>query len=63
MGEPTPRAVLALPIRVKEHTVAYLVGDNPDEDTVAVPADEIAAATFKAGAAFETLIIRKKILS
>lgn len=63
MGDPKPAAVLMLPIRVKDHTVAYLLGDNLAEDTVAVPADELVSAAQKAGAAFETLIIRKKILS
>jgi hypothetical protein len=63
MGEPKPNAVLMLPIRVKDHTVAFLIGDNPGEETVAVPADELATAAYKAGAAFETMILRKKILS
>jgi len=55
--------VLMLPIRVKDHTVAYVLGDNLAEETVAVPADDLVRAAQKAGAAFETLIIRKKILS
>jgi hypothetical protein len=63
MGDPKPAAVLMLPIRVKDHTVAYLLGDNLAEETVAVPADDLVKAAQKAGAAFETLIIRKKILS
>lgn len=63
MGDPQPSAVLMLPIRVKDHTVAYLLGDNLAEETVAVPADDLVRAAQKAGAAFETLIIRKKILS
>jgi len=63
MGDPKPLAVIMLPIRVKDHTVAFFVGDNINEDTVAVPADELAAAAQKAGAAFETLIVKKKILS
>jgi hypothetical protein len=63
MGDPKPAAVLMLPVRVKDHTVAYLLGDNLAEETVAVPADDLVKAAQKAGAAFETLIIRKKILS
>ena len=63
MGDPKPAAVLMIPIRVKDHTVAYLLGDNLAEETVAVPADELVVAAQKAGAAIETLIIRKKILS
>ncbi len=63
MGEPRPAAVLLLPIRVKDHTVAFLIGDTPGEDTVAVPVEELVAAARKAGAALEVLIIRKKILA
>ena len=63
MGDPRPAAVLMVPIRVKDHIVAYVLGDNLAEETVAVPADELVRAAQKAGAAFETLIIRKKILS
>jgi hypothetical protein len=63
MGDPKPAAVLMLPIRVKDHTVAYLLGDNLAEETVAVPADDLVNAAQKAAAAFETLIIRKKILA
>jgi nitroreductase len=63
LGDPKPSSVLLLPIRVKDRTVAYLLGDNPNEDIITVPVDEIAAAVRKAGAAFEILIIRKKILS
>lgn len=63
MGDPKPAAVLMLPIRVKDHTVGYLLGDNLAEETVAVPADDLVGAVQKAGAAFETLIIRKKIMS
>jgi hypothetical protein len=63
LGEPRPTAVLMLPIRLKERTVAFLMGDNPGERTMAVPVELISAAAKKAGAAFEVLIIRKKILS
>jgi hypothetical protein len=33
LGEPQPTAVLMLPIRLKERTVAFLMGDNPGEST------------------------------
>jgi hypothetical protein len=61
LGEPRPSGALLLPVRIKQRTVAYLLGDNPNEETVAVPADELAAATHIAGLAFETLILKKKI--
>jgi hypothetical protein len=63
LGEPRPSTILMVPIKVKERTVAYMMGDNPGEMTMTVPVEEIAFAVQKAGAAFEILIIRKKILS
>jgi hypothetical protein len=63
MGEPKPESVMLLPIKVAKRTVAYLIGDNPGDSTVAVPLDELVSATAKAGAAFEILIMKKKILS
>jgi len=63
LGDPVPTTVLVVPVRVKGRTVAYLMGDNPGEVTLAVPVDDVVTAVQKAGAAFEVLIIRKKILS
>jgi hypothetical protein len=63
MGDPEPAAVMLLPIKVAGRTVAFLIGDTPGESEVAVPVDELVAATAKAGAAFEILIIKKKILN
>jgi hypothetical protein len=62
MGEPKPESVMLLPIKVAKRTVAYFIGDNPGDSTVAVPVDELVSATAKAGAAFEILIMKKKIL-
>jgi hypothetical protein len=63
LGDPRPVSILGLAIRIKERTVAFLVGDNPGEATLAVPVEELAAACRRAGAALEILIIRHKILS
>jgi hypothetical protein len=62
MGEPVPLGVLLMPIRIKERAVAFLLGDNPHEEVVTVPVDEVASAVGVAGLALETLILRKKIL-
>ncbi len=63
LGEPPPRQALILPVRVRDRTVAFLVGDNPGEKELAIPVDELAEAARKAGLALEMLIMRKKILS
>jgi len=63
LGEPPPRHMLILPIRVRDRTVAFLVGDNPGDEELAVPGDELADAARKVGVAFEMLIMRKKIFS
>jgi hypothetical protein len=62
LGEPTPLGVLLMPIRIKDRAVAFMLGDNPNEETVTVPVDEVAAAVGVAGLALEILILRKKIL-
>jgi hypothetical protein len=43
--------------------VAFLLGDNINEETVAVPVDELVSAANAAGLAFETLILKKKIVT
>jgi hypothetical protein len=63
LGDPPTRAAVLLAIRVKEHTVGYLLGDIPGESTLAVPVDELTDAVRKAGAALEILILRRKIVS
>jgi hypothetical protein len=62
-GDPRPVGALLLPVRIKSRTVAFLLGDNINEETVAVPAEELASAAHAAGLAFETLILKKKIVS
>jgi hypothetical protein len=62
LGDPAPLGVLLLPIRIKDRAVVFMLGDNPNEETVAIPVDEVAAAVGVAGLALETLILRKKIV-
>ncbi len=61
LGDPSPLGVLLLPIRIKDRAVAFVLGDNPNEEMVAVPVDEVAAAVGAAGIALEVLILKKKI--
>ena len=61
LGDPPPLGVLLLPIRIKDRAVAFVLGDNPNEEAVVVPVDEVAAAVGAAGVALEILILKKKI--
>jgi len=61
LGEPAPTEVVLVPVRVKERTVAFVLGDVPEESVLAVPLPELYAAASKAGIAFEILILRSKI--
>lgn len=61
MGDPAPAELLAVPVKVKERAVAFLVGDDPAERTVTAPVQEIVNAAGKAGLAFEILILKNKI--
>lgn len=63
MGDPAPLDVLAMPVRVKDRTVAVLVGDMPGEAVLAVPVRELSMAAARAGVALEMLIMRHKIAS
>ncbi len=62
LGEPPPTQVVLAPIRVKEHTLAFLLGDNPGE-LADIPIKDLLKTTEKAGVAFEMLIMRNKILN
>ncbi len=61
LGDPPPLDVLLLPVRVKERTVAFLLGDTPGESAITAPVTELANAVGAAGLAFEMLILRAKI--
>jgi hypothetical protein len=61
LGEPAPIEVVLVPVRVKERTVAFVLGDVPEDSVLAVPLPELYAAASKASIAFEILILRSKI--
>lgn len=61
LGDPPPRDVVVVPIRVKNRVVAFLLGDLPGESAIAVPVSELQFAAGAAGLAFEVLVLRKKI--
>ena len=63
LGDPPPVEVVVVPVRVKDRTVAVLVGDLPGEAVLAVPMSELSTAAARAGLAFEMLIMRQKIAS
>ncbi len=63
LGDPPPLGVLMIPVRIKDRAVAFVIGDNPTEELVTVPVDEVAAALGVAGLALEILILRKKIVA
>ena len=61
LGDPPPRQVAVVPVWVKDRPVAFLLGDDPGEDAVTVPLQELVDAANKAGVALEILILKKKI--
>jgi len=61
LGEPLPQDVIILPIRVKDKSVGFLLGDIPGQSTVGVPLRDLEAATKVTGVAFELIILRRKI--
>jgi hypothetical protein len=63
LGDPPAVEVVAVPVQVKNRTVAVLVGDLPGEAVLAVPMSELEEAAARAGLAFEMLIMRQKIAS
>ena len=61
LSDPPPLEVAVVPVRVKERTVALLMGDNPGELSLAVPLGELQLIANRAGVAFEILILKTKI--
>lgn len=61
LSDPAPIEVAVVPVRVKERTVALLMGDNPGELSLAVPLGELQVIANRAGIAFEVLILKTKI--
>jgi len=63
LADPAPIEVVAVPIRVKQRVVAYLMCDDPGHPASQEHLKEVVVACRKAGVAFEVLILRRKILS
>lgn len=63
MADPAPVEVVAVPIRVKQREVAFLVCDNPGLPLESERIGDLVHACRKAGVAFEVLILRKKLLA
>jgi hypothetical protein len=63
LADPAPIEVVAVPVRVKQRVVAYLVCDNPGEPASQDRVKDLVMAGRKAGVAFEVLILRRKLLA
>jgi hypothetical protein len=62
-AEPPPTEVVAVPIRVKQRAVAFVVCDDPGHPASIDHVDDVVTACRKAGVALEVLILRKKLLT
>jgi len=63
LADPAPTEVVAVPVRVKQRVVAFLLCDDPGHPASQEPVDHVVTACRKAGVALEVLILRKKLLS
>ena len=63
LADPAPTEVIAVPVRVKQRVVAYVLCDDPGHPAAPDHVDKIVVACRKAGVAFEVLILRKKLLA
>jgi hypothetical protein len=63
LADPAPIEVVAVPVRVKQRVIAYVVCDDPGHPASQDGVNQVVMACRKAGVAFEALILRKKILS
>jgi len=63
LGDPPPRELLLVSVRVQGRVVAFVLGDNPGEGGTGLPVQDLVAAANKAGVALEVLILRNKIRS
>ncbi len=61
LGDPVTNDVVLVPIRLKERTVAFLMGDIPGQSTIGVPIDDLVAAADVTGIALEMILLRRKI--
>ena len=63
LADPAPTEVVAVPVRVKQRVIAYVVCDDPGHPASKDGVGDVVMASRKAGVAFEALILRKKLLS
>jgi len=63
LADPAPTEVVAVPVRVKQRVVAFVLCDDPGHAASQDHVDEVVTACRKAGVALEVLILRKKLLS
>ena len=63
LADPAPTEVVAVPIRVKQREVAFVLCDDPGHPASHDHVDDVVVACRKAGIALEVLILRKKLLS
>ncbi|MEX1309656.1 MAG: hypothetical protein AB1Z65_04490 [Candidatus Sulfomarinibacteraceae bacterium] len=63
LADPAPIEVVAVPVRVKQRVIAYVVCDDPGHPASKDGVGDVVMASRKAGVAFEALILRKKLLS
>jgi len=63
LADPAPTEIVAVPVRVKQRVVAFVLCDDPGHPASQDHLDELVTACRKAGVALEVLILRKKLLS
>jgi hypothetical protein len=63
LADPAPIEVVLVPVRVKNRVVAFVLCDDPGHPASRDHVDGLVTACRKAGVAFESMILRKKILS
>jgi hypothetical protein len=63
MADPAPIEVMAVPVRVKQRLIAFVLCDDPGHPASQEHLNEVVTASQKAGVALEVLILRKKLLS
>jgi MshEN domain len=63
LADPAPTEVVAVPVRVKQRVVAFVLCDDPGYPASQEHLDDVVTACRKAGVALEVLILRKKLLS
>jgi hypothetical protein len=63
LADPAPIEVVAVPVRVKQRVVAFVLCDDPGHPATQDHLEEVVNACRKAGVALEVLILRKKLLS